>query len=54
MKYENVHMQALHRKLHVVLVEILLFRNRLQLLLGFAPQQDSTVYPDAGFTRILF
>ena len=28
-----------------------LFRNRLQLLRGFAPQQDSdALYPDVGFT----
>ena len=43
MKNENVHMQALHRKLDVVLVQILrgliLSRNRLQLLQGFAPRR---------------
>jgi len=46
-------MQALHRKLNVVLVQILPYnfvRNRLQLLRGFAPQQDSALYLDAGFT----
>jgi len=52
MKNEYIHMQALHRKLDVILVEILpLFRNRLQLLRGFAPQQDSALHPDTGFTH---
>ena len=53
MKNENVHMQALHCKLDVVLVQILPYNcseMRLQLLRGFLPQQDSALYPDVDFT----
>ena len=52
MKNESVHMQALHHKLGVVLVQILRYNcseKPLQLLPGFA-QQDSALYLDAGFT----
>jgi len=53
MKNENVHMQALHQKLDVVLVQILRY-NCSETDYSFcedSPQQDSAVYPDAGFTR---
>ena len=53
MKNENVHiMQALHRKIDVVLVQILHY-NCSQTDYSFcedSPQQDSALYPDTGFT----
>jgi len=53
MKNENVHMQALHRKLDVVLVQILPY-NCSETDYTFArirpPQQDAALYPDVGFT----
>jgi len=46
-------MQALHRKLDVVLVQILRY-NCSETDYSFCedstPQQDSAIYPDAGFT----
>jgi len=54
MENENVHMQALHRKLDAVLVQILPYRpNCSETNYTFArirPQQDSALYPDVGFT----
>ena len=54
MKNENVHMQALPQKLDVVLVQILPY-NCSETDYRFcedspSPHQDSTLYPDAGFT----
>jgi len=47
MKNENVHMQDLYRKLDVVLVQILPYDCSF---VRMCPQQDSALYPDAGFT----
>ena len=52
MKNENVHMQALHHKLDVVLVQILRY-NCSETDYSFredALPADSALYPDAGFT----
>jgi len=46
-------MQALHRKLDVVLVQILLYNcsaTNYKFCEDSPPQQDSTLYPDVGFT----
>ena len=52
MKNENVHMQALHRKLDV-LVQVVRY-NCSETDYSFCkdsiPQQDSALYPGAGFT----
>jgi len=54
MKNENIHMQALHRKLDVVLVQILRYNcleTDYSLCKDSPPsQQSSALYPDAGFT----
>jgi len=54
MKNENVHMQALHCKLDVVLVEILPYNcsdTDYSFCKDLPPsQQDSALYPDSGFT----
>ena len=54
MKNENVHMQALHRKLYAVLVRILPY-NCSETYYSFCkdsppPQQDSALNPEVGFT----
>jgi len=53
MKNENVHMEVLHRKLDVVLVQILPY-NCSESNYTFAricpSQQISVLYPDVGFT----
>ena len=57
MKNENVHMQALHCKLDVVLVQIMRY-NCSETDYSFcedSPQQDSALCPDEGFTlRLLY
>jgi len=54
MKIENVHMQALHRKLDVVLVQILPVQKPITAFARIRSQQDSALYPDVGFTLIPF
>jgi len=53
-KNESVHVQALHRKLDVVLVQILRYNCSETAITAFArirpPSEDSALYPDAGFT----
>ena len=51
MKNENAYMQVLHHKLDVVLVQILPYNcSETTTFARIHPQQDSALYPDAGFT----
>jgi len=53
MKNENVHTQSLHHKLDVVLVQILRYNcseTDYSFREDLPPEQDSALYPDAGFT----